>query len=273
MKRTLLLGFALLLFALPSTAAIQYEYMLKTMTEDAVVPTTDLQARAIVDGAKTRVDFIGGNLYPPGNYVVTSDGSRLFFVDPTKKWYTEFNTANAVSAIGASSIKIENLRTDLKQLPDHPKFAGYETTHFQLTVEYDITVRMREIPLKQSVYTVIDNWTTTSFSDLTLTVLANGMRTGNPEIDQMMDLETTKITGFPLKQTVSIRTTLLTRATNSKLKVNPTRTSAREMRVTAIREMTPKPTDFSVPAGYTRADSIERPRIATQVLTFEPPGK
>jgi len=272
MKRTLL-GLALTLIALPSIAAIQYDYTQKSITEDAVLPTTNLGARAVVDGTRTRVDFLSGNLYPPGTYVVSSDGARLFFIDPAKRWYTEFNATGAVSAIGASNIRIENLRSELKDLPDRPKIAGVETTHRQLTLDYDVTVTMRALPLKQSVHTVIDSWTTTQFGDLALNVLASGARTGNPEIDSLMDLETTKLTGFPLRQTVTIRTTLLTRAVESQLKVNPTRTVMREMQVSSIQEMEAKPADFAIPAGFVRAGVGERPRTATQVLTFEPQGK
>jgi len=269
MKRTLLL-LALILVAFPSLAAIQYDYRQKSVSEDAVVPTTDLTARALIDGTRTRVEFLAGNLYPPGTYVVSNDGARLFFIDPTKKWYTEFNAAGAVTAIGASNIKIENLHSDLKDLGDGPLMAEAPTRHYQLTVDYDITLTMRQIPLKQSVHTLIDNWTTTKFGDLSLNMFASGVRTGNADIDNMLDLESTKVTGFPLRQTVTIRTTLLTRSIDSQLKVSPTRTIVREMQVTAIREMQPKAADFAIPAGYTRADTSERPKTATQVLTFEP---
>ena len=272
MKRTLL-GLVLLLLAVSSPAAIQYDYTQKSVTEDAVVPTTDLTARAIIDGAKSRVDFLGGNLYPPGTFVITTDGSRLYFVDPTKKWYTEFNAAGAVSAIGAAKIKIENLRTDIKELADRPMIAGVETTHYQLTIDYDVTVTMRAIPLKQTVHTVIDTWTTTRFGDLTQHVLASGVRTGNVEIDRLMDVETTKVHGFPMKQTVMVTTTFQNRKAQSKLPVSPSRTVMREMKVTAIRETNAKPTDFLIPSGYTRANTPELPRTATEVLTFEPTSK
>jgi hypothetical protein len=270
MKRTFLLGLALTLLSLPLSAAIQYDYRQKSVTEDAVVPTTDLIARATIDGARTRVEFVSGNLYPPGTYMISTDGARLFFVDPTKKWYTEFNAAGAVTAIGASNIKIDNLRSDLKDLGDGPMIAGAPTRHLQLTIDYEVTLTMRQIPLKQGVHTLIDNWTTTKFGDLSLNVLAGGIRTGNAEIDRMLDLETAKVSGFPLKQTVVIRTTLLTRSNDSQLKVNPTRTIAREMQVSSVREIQPKAADFMIPAGYTRANTGERPKTATQVLTFEP---
>jgi hypothetical protein len=272
MKRTLL-GLALTLLSLPSFAALQYDYTQKSVTEDAVVPTTDLTARALIDGARTRVEFLSGNLYPPGTYMVSNDGARLFFVDPTKKWYTEFNATGAVTAMGANNIRIENLHSDTKDLGDGPVVAGVETKHFQLTIDYDVTLTMRSIPLKQSVHTVIDNWTTMKFGDITLNMLASGVRTGNVEIDRLMDLETGKMSGFPLKQAVSISTTLLTRAPDSQLKINPTRTIKREMQVTSVRETQPKASDFAVPIGYIRADMSDRPRTATQVLTFEPNGK
>lgn len=269
MKRTLL-ALALALFAFPLLAAIQYEYSQKSISEDAVAPTTDLMARAVVDGIRSRVDFLSGNLYPPGTYVVSNDGSRLFFVDPTKKWFTEFNTAGAVSSIGANEIRIENVRSSMNEVADRPMIAGVDTNHYRLTVEYDVTLTMRGIPLKQSVHTVIDTWTTMKFGNLGWNALGSGMRTGNAEVDRLLDLETTKINGFPMKQSVSVRTTLLTRNPNSKLRVNPTRTLTREMLVTSVREILTRATDFMVPDGFTRAEPGERPRIATETLTFEP---
>lgn len=270
MKRTLL-ALVLTLFAIPALAAIQYEYTQKNVTEDVVVPTTDLVARATVDGMRTRVEFLSGNVYPAGTYVISTDGSRLFFIDPVKKWYTEFNAAGAVTAIGASNIKIENLRSDTKDLGEGPIIAGSPTHRYQLTLDYDVTLVMRQIPLKQSVHTVIDSYTTSKFGELALNVLADGVRTGNHEIDQLLELETTKMTGFPLRQTVTIRMTSQTRSPgSSQLKVKPTRTFLRETVVTSVRELQPKANDFSIPAGYTRADASERPRTQTQVLTFEP---
>jgi hypothetical protein len=268
MKRTLL-GLALTLIALPSIAAIQYDYTQKSVTEDAVVPTTDLVARATVDGTRTRVEFLGGNLYPPGTYVISNDGARLFFIDPMKKWYTEFNAAGAVSAIGAQNLKIDNLRSDSKDLGDGPMIADAATHHYQLIVDYDVTLVLRQLPLKQSVHTVIDRWMTTKYCDLAPNEFAANMSTGNADIDRLLDLETTKMAGFPLRQTVSIRLTPVTSAVNSPLKMSQ-HTVVREMQVSAIRVMEPKPSDFAIPAGFTPANVGERPKSQTQVLNFEP---
>ena len=271
MKRTMLVA-ALALAAFPSFAAVQYEYTQKNTAEDSATPSSDLTARAIVDEGRSRVDFISGNVYPPGTYVVSPDGARLFFIDPTKKWYTEFNAAGAVSALGATNIKIGNLRSNMAKLGDRPVIAGIETDHYQLTIDYDVTVVIHAIPMKQSVHTVIDSWTTPRFGGIRH-ALASGVRTGNAELDKMLDIESNKVQGFPMRQTVSIRTTLENRNVNSQLKVQPTRTISREMRVMSVRELASNPALFTIPAGFTRADNPEVPRAATQVLNFDPPSK
>ena len=63
--------------AVPSFAAIQYEFMLKNTSDDAAKPSSDLTGRATIDGFRSRVEFLSGNLYPPGTYVVSTDASGV----------------------------------------------------------------------------------------------------------------------------------------------------------------------------------------------------
>ena len=93
--------------------------MLKNTSDDAASPSSDLTGRATVDGFRSRVEFLSGNLYPPNTYVVSTDATgRLYFVDPGKKWFTEINTAGIATALGASNIKIGNLKSKVETLPD-----------------------------------------------------------------------------------------------------------------------------------------------------------
>jgi hypothetical protein len=111
---------------------------------------------------------------------------------------------------------------------------------------------------------------TTKYGDLTPNTFASGMSTGNADVDRLLELETTKMAGFSLRQTVSIRLTPITAsAANSQLKMSQ-RTVLREMQVSAIRELESKPSDFAIPAGFQPASVGERPKTQTQVLTFEP---
>jgi hypothetical protein len=263
----------LAMLAFPAFGAIQYDFLQKNTMDDTAVPSTDLSARAVIDGQRSRVDFLSGNTYPPGTYVVSKDGSRrLFFVDPLNKWYTEFNTDGVASAIGASSLKVENTKASVEKLPDELVIAGIKTEHYQITLTYDITLDVRAMSLKQNVKTIIDNWTTAQFGDIVHTAFASSTRTGNAAIDELLDAEMSKVHGFPMRQVVTIHTRIDLPQIQSQLKLPSTRTIVHETSVTAVRELTADPALFNIPAGYRRADTPELPKTATQTLQFDPPG-
>lgn len=277
MKR-LWVGVALTLVAHAAFAAVQYEYIQTHHSDsDGGMPPMNMSAKAVIDGARSRIEFISGNAYPPGTYVVSTDGARkLQFVDPTQKTYTEVNTLTIASAIGMSNIKVENLTSAVTRLDDQQLVAGIPTNHYRLTLTFDVTVMFSGRPLKQSFRTEIDKWTTSRYSDVADAFSARTLQTGNPQIDELIAAETGKISGFPLKQTVritAINAHIGKNTGRSQLKVPATTTITREMTVTSIRETSADATLFDVPAGYKRADFAERiPKAQTQVLSLEPSG-
>ncbi|MDQ3281798.1 MAG: DUF4412 domain-containing protein [Acidobacteriota bacterium] len=272
MKR-LLVTVALALFTFPGFAAVQYEFVQKNSTGDVVTPMTDLTARAIVDGARTRVEFLSGNVYPPGTYVISTDNlKRLYFVDPLKEWYTEVNTTGIATALAASDIKVENLQANNETFPNKEKIAGVEAEHHRVTLSYDLTLTVKSIPLKQHVRTEIESWTTSQFGALNAQSFLSGtMRTGNPQLDELIGAETGKHEGFPLRQIVTIHTNYEL-PKGSKLKTPTMRTITRESLVTAIKETNAQPSMFVLPANYRRADQPDLPKSNTQTLTFDPPA-
>jgi len=273
MKR-LLVTLAVTLVAVSSSAAIQYEFVQKNTTADAVEPVTDLTARATVDGDRSRVEFLAGNLYPPGTYVVSTDGSRkLLFVDPLKQWYTEVNTTTVATALGSSSIRVTNLKSSIETRDDRPVIAGYPTEHTRLTITYDIAVTMKSMPLKQHVRTEVDTWSTSQFPDVSMMSFLSTLRTGNPEIDKLLDVENARVKGFPLRQTVTTHAVADLPPRRSEIKTPASRTIVREMWVTSIREVPPDASLFAVPASYRRADVEEAPKAARETLKFDPPTK
>lgn len=271
-KLPAVLGVVLALIAVPAFAAIEYEFFQKTTTEDPLVPITELTAKAVVDGVRSRVEFVGGTLYPPGTYAVTADSRRVFFVDPANKSYTEVNMSGTMTALGASSVRIENFKSNVEQLADRQTIAGIEADHYRLTITYDITVRMGTIPLKQNVTTVVDSWTTNRFGTPARDFVSSMGTTGNEKLDEL--LSSAKVNGFPLRQTVTTRTQHnLPVNPRSKLEVAPVRTSVREMWVTSIREVSGQGVSYSVPPAYVLATAPDAPRSTTKTLTFEPEGK
>lgn len=257
-------------------SAIQYDFIQHSQSDLEQARPSNLSGRVTIDGDRSRIDFVTGDLYPPGSYCISNNHARtLLFVDPGLKSYTEVNAAALAAAIGQSSITVANLKTDVQKLEDHPVIAGVSTEHYRLTISFDMTLQFRSMPLKQGVHTEIDKWTTVEFGDVGDTFLsAASFRTGNQQIDDLVDLEATKIRGFALKQIVKITTTNMQgSAPNSKLGLSPVRTRSREMVVTSIKRADADPAAFILPAAYRRNDSQAMLDKQTQtqvtVLSFE----
>src|SRR5207253_83380 len=190
-------------------------------------------------------------------YVISTNGSKtLTYVDPGMKQYFEVNNVSAASAMGSRKITISNAKHDVTKLDDHPLIAGQPTDHYRLTIDYDIVVNFGTIPLKQSVHSQIDKWTTVVFGDVNESFLSSGsLRTGNPQLDELMDLEATKIKGFALRET-AVTTTRNARGNvaGSPLQIAATHTLTKELTINSIRQATARPADFSVPATFRRVE-------------------
>ncbi len=274
MKKTVMGGVvALLLTGHAAFAAVQYEYFQTSRSDVQDEQAADFNAKAVIDGLRSRVEFISGNAYPPGTYVISTDGARkLLWVDPTQKIYTEVNSLNIASAIGTSNISLTDLVSTVTKLDDGKVIAGIPTDHYRLTMTYGITVNFRDMPLKQSVRATIDEWTTVRFGDASETAFANNVQTGNAKIDELITAETTKIRGFPLKQTIRIVTIHESGMlpVGSKLSLPSSRTQTREMTVTAISESKADDAMFRVPAQFRKIDfSDQISKSQTQVLSVQ----
>jgi hypothetical protein len=267
----------LLLFAVQTaSAAIQYEFR-QTVTSDAEgAAPIDCSGSAVIDGERSRVEFGNCNAYPPGSFVLTTNGSRtLTFVDPSKKIFADVNAAAVATALGSTKITIANKKINTTEMPDHPNIAGVPTSHYRITLDYDITVTFGTIPLTQTIHTMIDRWTTQTFGDVADTFLsAGGVKTGNPDLDDLITAESSKERGFPLKQI--IRTTAINnraQTVKSELVLSRSTTITRELSLTSVQPVAKvADTMFNVPASFKRADPLrdDTQKQPIQTLTMEP---
>ena len=272
-----LVAVVLLLAVQSASAGIQYEFRQTTQSDLEGSQPTECAGRAVIDGARSRVEFLSGNVYPPGTFVVTTNGSRtLTFVDPSKKSFAEVNAAAVANAIGATKISISNQKIGMTQMPDHPVIAGIPTDHYRLTIDYQITVKFGSLPLTQMVHTLIDKWTSMAFGDVGDTFLSGGvLHTGNADIDELLAAENTKVKGLALRQTVQLMTVNNNATGASKLGVNRTVTQTREMLITSIQATTQiAATQFTVPPSFHKADPVldDTQKAPMQVLSMEPAG-
>ena len=277
--RVRVLGVMLLFAVQTASAAIRYEFRQTTSSDAEGAMAIDCSGKAVIDGEKSRVEFLTCNAYPPGSFVITTNGSRMLtFVDPAKKTFADVNAAAVATALGSTQITVANKKVNTTEMPDHPVIAGIPTDHYRLTLDYDISINFGNTPLTQTVHTIIDRWTTMSFGDIAETFLSSGaVKTGNPDLDDLITSESAKGRGFPLKQI--IRTTAVNnraRAIKSELVVNRTVTITRELGVTTVEPVAKVAEGtFVVPLGFRRADPLrdDTQKQPIQTLSMQPPGQ
>lgn len=280
MKKTLL-AIVLIVAAQSGWAGVSYEFVQSTQSDIEQIPSTNLTGRAIIDGVRSRVDFVSGNIYAPGAYVLSTDGNKtLLWVDPVTKTYSEISATAVAASYGSSNVKIDNFKSNVTKLDDHPVIAGVPTEHYHQTISYDMTLPYGTMPLTQNIREEIDKWTTLQFGDITEAFLAGGtVRTGNPQLDQIIDVETTAIKGFPMRQTVTVSTTNPRGAApGSELKLSNVRRQQRDLMITAIHEIHPIAAAFSIPTSFTKIDAAQQQKNLAKpsqvtVLSFEPSSK
>jgi hypothetical protein len=272
--------FLLVVTASSASAAIQYEFRQTTSSDLDTIPSTDCAGRAIIDGDRSRIEFLTGNAYPPGTYMIATNGSRtMTFIDPSKRSFVEINAASVATSIGGRKISVANKKIDVTKMTDQVSIAGFPTEHYRMVMSYDITVAFGSMPLTQTVRTTIDKWTTNAFGEVGDTFLASGaLHTGNPDLDDLMSAENTNIKGFALKQIVNVVTINghAAQNTSSELHMNRTVTQTRELLVTSIQPAaTIGAATFTIPLTYHKAGPIhdDTQKAPVQVLSMEPAEK
>jgi hypothetical protein len=257
MRKISLVLLSLLLAAATADAAIQYEFRQVTRSDVEQLQRPDVTGRGIIDGARSRIDFHTGSVYGPGTYVITEDsGKSVTIVNNSDKTYSQHDVGAMVSAVGTQQIRIANLKTDFRKMEDKTIVAGLPTEHYRLTASYEVTVAFGELSIRQRVETIVDKWTTTAFGDVAESFFSSGLlKTGNAEIDRLIEAETRRFTGFPLRQVVSVTT----RGDDvvqprTKLPVPSLRRQISETVVTAIEAREVPPGQFAIPAGYKKVD-------------------
>ena len=275
--RRVMLGVAFVLVVQSASAAVEYEFRQVTHSELENVPSTDFTGRAIIDGEKSRVEFVAGTGYQPGTYLISTNGSRILtFVDPAKKAYMDINAGSVSTALGSAKITIANKKIDLTQLEDHPIIAGLPTDHYRMSISYDITLSLGTLALTENVHTIEDKFVTGAFGNIGLTYLASGaLKTGNLEIDDLVDTENTRVKGFALKQVISTTTSSGAFSGQSAKWTPRTITTTREITISSITPNASVPgAVFLVPVAFHKMDPTkdDTQKEPFHMLSMEPPA-
>lgn len=259
-------------------AAVLYDFR-QTARSDSSGDQTEASGAGIIDGDRSRVDFTAGTAFPIGAYIISRKGAdQILLVDPKRSVYGEIDLSTMASMLASGSIEVTGVTSNVTQLPDHPTISGFPTDHYRIETSYRITLKNGPLPLTQDVHTVIEKWTTNAFGDVAGGFLDRSvLKTGEPNLDKVLEAEFSKVKGLPIRQISTVSTTGVGNLARGGKKVgySPKRTSVNEILLSNIRVEAVPSSLFEIPAGYTRADERDSKGDDNRmhVLSMEEPGK
>ncbi len=247
MKYRMLL--ALLATLASASAGLQFEARI------ASSQAGESQTTGYVDGPKAKIDFREGIPSAGGvsGYLITKDGGKtIYLVDPESRTYMQFNPAQMADAAGGmlqaaqGLVQIDVKNPSVKKILDQrgPDLLGYSTRHVKLqtayTLETTVLGRHNSIKTEQTD----EMWVTDKLNDpgLNIWLQQSSIRTGNEELDKLIELEQSRINGFPLK--------VISKRTESQNGGQP-RTETTTYEITSIRQRNLPSAIFAIPEDYT----------------------
>jgi len=273
-RKNCLLVIVLLLAASPLAAGLRYEFTESSRTEETS-KSTRLTGRAVIEGEMSRLDVLSGNQYSPGSYIISHGQQQVYVVDPSTKSYVQYATDQR--RVNPNRVKITSLKTNFMEVKEDgsPIIAGFPTKRYRMQLSYDIEVMVGTITIRQHVESVIDKWLTNAFDHVIGQYRdnVNDLKTGNPEIDALIEAETTKFKGLPLKEQSVIVTSGEKKSNNRNNNLPTTRKRTREMSVSKIEEVSVSPNLFVIPVDFVQGQPTKAPNTTTQYLTMEPDGQ
>ena len=216
MKRLWIILIAAAALAAPLRAGVEYEA--RTWQEGKQAnEQAEMNVHGMIDGEKARIEFVesANPWMSEGAYLLTTDAGRtLQLVKPADKTYGEFDLDSVMRMLGALgeagivSFEIENPK--LETLAEGPgkTVAGVSTRHARYRTTYDMRMKIMGFKTMQNVQSTQDVWYTDELRDAAMGVwLRKEPPRTNTDLDRLIDLEVSKIKGFPLETVDTMVTT------------------------------------------------------------------
>jgi len=254
-KRTVLATALMFNLAVPAHAGWEFTAVTKAEGEQHS-EMMNSTVKAWVDGDKSRVDFqqSGNPMMGAGNYMLSKDGGKtVFMVNPQQKTYAAWDMTNmmgmASGMMNMLNMKVENPKVEKLLEEDGGKVCGLPTKHYKFRTSYTMQMTILGMTRSSSHLKEEDIWTSTKLTDagMGLWLRKNNTKTGNPDLDKLVQAEMGKTEGFPLK-TISVTTT--------KESSGKERTRTVTMEVTEVKQSKPDAKLFEIPAGYTETSTM-----------------
>ena len=253
-KRSAMLFLTVVLAA--GNALAGYHFVAENRVETAGKEPQTYTVEGWVEGDKARMVFKGSSMQagvPEGSYVISTDGGKtLYLVNPEEKTYSRWDMEAMLQGVGTMmnamggmmKMEIQDQKVDAAEPVSGGKILGYPTTKYVFDSSYTMVIKVFAMKQEQHVVSHEEIWATTDLADpgFAAWLRKRAPKTGNEDLDALIEAGMKDIEGVVLKQITRAETT------DSKGK---TTSSVTTMEVTALDETTVDDSMFRIPAGYT----------------------
>lgn len=214
-------------------------------------PSMNMTTKGSVEGEMMKMEFTesANPMMKTGNYMLTKNAGKLMYlVNPADKSYMEWDVERLMSGMNSMksmmNMKFSSPKIDKTLDEAGPRILGYPTRHLKFTTSYTMEMNMMGMKMNTTIRSEEEIWATEKLNAAGFKAWAKaaGMKTGDEELDKLIESQKSKIQGFPLKM-ININTT--TDHTGN------THTSKMITEVTDIKETQIPASSFELPAGYT----------------------
>ena len=242
--------------ALAAVIATQVPAGVEFTASIASGPKDQATARGWVEGPNAKIEFSQASAgMPQGSYMLTTDGGKtLYMVNPREKSYMKADPAQMAGAVGQimdatkgfMNMTFSNPTVETLADEKGPAMHGMPTRRVKTRTAYTMETSVFGRKSVTHIEREDETWVTTALRDpgLKLWSRQQTVRTGNAEIDKLIELESAKVDGFPLK-TVSVNRSRDARGREE------TTTATHE--ITSISKASIPAAVFVLPADYTDA--------------------
>jgi hypothetical protein len=244
----------LTLAAAPAWAGIHYKSTTHMENPQARGKLNDMQVEGWAAGDKARIEFRESSnpFMKKGSYLISKDGGKtLFLVNPDEKTYASWDLEGMLGGAGGMmngvggllKIEISDPKVVKGLDEDGGALLGQPTRHLRYRTSYSMTMKIMGRGNTNDMVIDQDIWVAPKLQDQALGVWLKRPRTGNEQIDKLIQAEAGKIQGIPLKS-VSV-------STSTDKKRGTTQVTRTTMEVTQLDTAAAvAPSSFEIPAGY-----------------------
>jgi len=237
-----------MLAALPALAAVEFTAAISSGPGDKSV------TRGLVDGENARIEFVEGKTagMEKGSYMLTSDGGKtIYLVNPAEKTYMKIDPEKMAAtagqfmnaAKGFMDMSFSNPTVETLVDEKGPTLFGLPTRRVKTKTAYTMETRVFGSKTVSQVTREDEMLVTQKMLDpgFNLWMKQRNIRTGNADIDKLLELESAKLKGLPLK------VDSVTRTRDAKGREETVTTS---YAITAMKTTTAPANAFAMPVGY-----------------------